>query len=191
MDPKDKALKITQFYEKNKRMPSYSEIMRVLGYKSKNAAYRLVQKLISEGIVSKDNKGKLSPGESFFGIPMLGLVEAGFPTHVEEDRGDLVTLDEYLIDNKESSYLLRVKGDSMIDAGIREGDLVVADRSKSPRVGDIVIAEVDGAWTMKYYRKQGSYGYLEPANKKYKPIFPKETLKVAAVVRGVVRKYGT
>lgn len=77
----------------------------------------------------------------------------------------------------------------MIDAGIYEGDLVIVERNRQPKVGDIVIAEVDRGWTMKYYKKEGNKVYLEPANKKYKPIYPKEDLKIAAIVKGVIRKY--
>ena len=85
--------------------------------------------------------------------------------------------------------MLEVKGDSMIDAGIQEGDLVIAERGREPKPGNIVIAEVDGGWTMKYYRKKGSEVYLEPANKNYPLIYPKENMKIAAVVKGVIRKY--
>jgi len=77
----------------------------------------------------------------------------------------------------------------MIDAGIQEGDMVIVERGRHPRPWDVVIAEVDGEWTMKYYRTKGKKAWLEPANTKYKPIYPKEELKVAAVVVGVVRKY--
>lgn len=181
--------KIISFYEKNKRMPGYQEIMQLVGFKSKNAVYKLINKLVEEGVVEKDSKGKLTPSRSFNEIPLLGLVEAGFPTSVDEDRGESTSLDDYLIDHKESSYLLEVKGDSMIDEGIREGDLVLAERRGEPKDGDIVIAEVDGGWTMKYFRKKGNTVYLEPANKKYKPIYPKYEFRVAAIVKGVIRKY--
>jgi SOS-response transcriptional repressor LexA len=77
----------------------------------------------------------------------------------------------------------------MIDAGIQEGDLVIVERRGQPKIGDIVIAEVDGGWTMKYFRKKGNQIYLEPANKNYKNIYPTEDLKVAAIVKGVIRKY--
>lgn len=77
----------------------------------------------------------------------------------------------------------------MIDAGIHEGDLVIAEKNENPKVGDIVIAEVDGDWAMKYFRKKGDAAYLEPANKAYSPIFPENEMRVAAVVRGVVRRY--
>ncbi len=122
-------------------------------------------------------------------LKLLGIVEAGFPGAAEEDLADTLSLDELLIENKEASFMLRVKGDSMIDAGIREGDMVLVERGKEPQEGDIVIAEVDGGWTMKYYRKRGRLYFLEAANKKYKPIFPKEEMRITAVVRAVIRQY--
>jgi SOS regulatory protein LexA len=181
--------KILSFYKREKRMPDYTEMMKLLGFKSKNAVFKLVQKLVEEGVVRKDAKGKLIPTKSLDEIPLLGLVEAGFPSVAEEEALDMLSLDEYLVEHKEASYLLEVKGDSMIEAGIHEGDLVIAERKGEPKDGDIVIAEVDGGWTMKYYRKKGSQIYLQPANKNYKNIYPESELHVAAIVKGVIRKY--
>jgi len=181
--------KIINFYRSNKRMPVYTEIMKMLGFKSKNAVYKLVNKLVGEGVLDKDSSGRLVPNKLFGEIPVLGLVEAGFPSTAEEEILDTMSIDEYLIEKKESTYMLEVKGESMIDAGIQEGDLVIAERTNNPKVGDIVIAEVDGGWTMKYYRKKGNVVYLEPANKNFKDIYPENDLKIAAVVKGVVRKY--
>lgn len=181
--------KIIGFYKREKRMPSYSEIMALCGFKSKNAVFRLVEKLVGEGRVGKDGKGRLFPLKLFGEIPLLGLVEAGFPSAAEEEMTDTLSLDDYLIEKKESSYMLRVKGNSMIDAGIQEGDLVIVERGGEPRLGDIVIAEVDGGWTMKYLREKNGERYLEPANKDYEDIYPENEMKIAAIVRGVVRKY--
>jgi repressor LexA len=181
--------KIIGFYKRTKRMPSYAEIMTLVGFKSKNAVYKLVNKLIGEGVLDKDSSGRLIPNKLVGEVPMLGLVEAGFPTAAEETVLDTISIDEYLINDKDKTYLLEVKGDSMIEAGIQEGDLVVAERKSDPRIGDIVIAEVDGGWTMKYFRKKGTQVYLEPANKNYKPIYPEYDIKIAAVVTGVIRKY--
>mgnify|MGYP001568530137 CR=1 FL=1 len=181
--------KIISFYKRNKRMPGYKEIMDLVGFKSKNAVYKLINKLVDEGVVTKDSRGKLIPNKSLGEIPLLGLVEAGFPTVAEEGLAETLSLDDYLIDHKESSYLLEVKGDSMIDEGIKEGDLVLVERKGEPKDGDIVIAEVDGGWTMKYFKKKGKQVYLEPANKNFKPIYPQYDLKVAAIVKGVIRKY--
>jgi len=181
--------KILNFYKRTKRMPTYTEIMSLVGFKSKNAVYKLINKLIGEGVLDKDDSGRLIPNRLVGEIPMLGLVEAGFPTVAEETVLDTISIDEYLISDKDKTYMLEVKGDSMIDAGIQEGDLVIVERKSDPKVGDIVIAEVDGGWTMKYFRKKGIQVYLEPANKKYKNIYPEYDIKIAAVVTGVVRKY--
>ncbi len=170
-------------------MPGYKEIMALVGFKSKNAVYKLINKLVDEGFVEKDSNGKLTPKNLFGEIPMLGLVEAGFPTTPDEELKDTISLDEFMIDNKDATYILEVKGDSMIDEGIKEGDMVIVERRSDPKEGDIVIAEVDGGWTMKFYRKKNGQVYLEPANKNYKPIYPTYDLKIAAVVKGVIRKY--
>jgi repressor LexA len=184
------AGKITSFYRRHKRMPSYREIAELCGYASKNAAYKLVNQLIEAGVLERDATGKLVPRSlTDTGAKLLGLVEAGFPSPAEEELLDTLSLDDYLIENKEGTFILRVKGDSMIDAGIQEGDMVIVDRSKTARAGDIVIAEVDGAWTMKYLRKRERRVWLEPANAAYDIIEPQEELKIAAVVTAVIRKY--
>ncbi|MFZ2621269.1 MAG: transcriptional repressor LexA [Minisyncoccia bacterium] len=181
--------KVISFYQKNRRMPGYKEIMGLVGFRSKNAVYKLINKLVLDGVVDKDSKGRLTPIKIFGEIPLLGLVEAGIPTMVDPHTLDSLSLDEYLVGNRESTYLLEVKGDSMIEEGIMEGDLVVAERRNNPKDGDIVIAEIDGGWTMKYFRKDGNKVYLQPANKDYKNIYPQYDLKIGAIVRGVIRKY--
>lgn len=180
---------ILKFYRTHRRMPSYLEIAELAGFASKNAAYRLAQKMISEGFLEKDTTGRLLPGTLSRGIRMLGVVEAGFPAFAQEDVSDTVSIDDYLIENYPATYLLKVKGLSMKDAGIMEGDLVVAERVASARVGDIVVAQVDGEYTMKYLRKKGNKFYLEAANEDYPDIHPEGEMEVTAVIKGVVRKY--
>ncbi|MBP9757085.1 MAG: repressor LexA [Candidatus Pacebacteria bacterium] len=179
------------FYRKNKRMPTFSELMTLWGYKTKSAVNYKLEQMIDAGLVRKDKTGRLIPHklDEEEGLKVLGLVEAGFPSPAEEELLDVLSFDEYLTPNKESSYILKVKGDSMIDAGIREGDMVIVERRASYKVGQIVIASVDGEFTMKYYRKNGDKVYLEPANERYKPIYPKESFRIEAVVTAVVRKY--
>lgn len=181
--------RIVAFYERHKRMPGYKELMAITGFKSKNAVFKLVNKLVEAGVLSKDAEGRISFTRGADEIPMLGLVEAGIPTLTEEAELDTMNLNTFLVEDRESSYLLEVKGDSMIEEGIKEGDLVVAEKATTAKEGEIVIAEVDGGWTMKYYRKKNGKVYLEPANKNYKPIYPEYDLKIAAVVKGVIRKY--
>lgn len=170
-------------------MPGYKEIMDMVGFKSKNAVYKLINKLVDDGVVSKDSLGKLTPNKLFGEIPLVGLVEAGLPTSDTDALPDSISIEDYLVKAKDSTYLLEVKGDSMIDEGIKEGDLVLVERSSQAKDGDIVIAMIDGGYTMKYLRKKGKGFYLEPANSKYKPIYPTYDFKVEAVVRGVIRKY--
>ncbi|MBU6310465.1 transcriptional repressor LexA [Patescibacteria group bacterium] len=181
--------KIHEFYRAHWRMPSYAEIMDITGLQSKDSVFKLVTRLERAGILRKDRRGRLLPRSIMGEIKLLGLVEAGFPSPAEEELVDTITLDEYLIQNRDATYLLKVKGDSMKDAGIVEGDMVIAERTASPKVGQIVVAEIDGEWTMKYLRKKGTAYYLEAANDRYPDIHPEGELKIAAVVRGVVRKY--
>lgn len=170
-------------------MPSYAEIMNLLGFKSKNSVYKLINKLVEAGVLDKDDTGKLIPNSLSQEVKLLGLVEAGIPTVADETSLDSLNLDNFLIKNRDSSYLLEVKGDSMIEEGIREGDLVIVEKRNDAKDGDIVIAEVDGGWTMKFLRKKGNTIFLEPANKNYKPIYPENDMKISAVVKGVIRKY--
>tara|TARA_B100000745_G_scaffold296537_1_gene242056 strand:- start:1784 stop:2344 length:561 start_codon:yes stop_codon:yes gene_type:complete len=181
--------KIFQFYNQHKRMPSYAEIMELVGFKSKNAVSKLVHKLIDAGILEKDAQGKIIPAVAMGEVPMLGLVEAGIPSTADSQTLDTLSIEEYLIPKKEKTFILEVKGDSMIEAHIDEGDLVIAERSQTAKNGDIVVAEVDGGWTLKYFKTDGSKVWLEPANKLLKPIYPEYELRVAAIVKGVIRKY--
>jgi len=77
----------------------------------------------------------------------------------------------------------------MIDAHIEKGDLVIVERANQAKDGQIVIAEVDGEFTMKYFRQEGNKIWLEPANKNYQPIYPKHSLNINAVLKAVIRKY--
>lgn len=183
------AQKLIAFYRTHRRMPSYSELMKLWDYKTKSAVDYAVRKLINAKIISKDASGKIIPRNLLNEIRLLGVVEAGFPSAAEEELIDTMSLDDYLIKNKEATFMLKVKGDSMIDAGIMEGDMVLVERGKQPKVGQIVIAQIDGEFTMKYYRKRGEQAYLEAANPKYKPMFPENELVIEAIVQAVIRKY--
>lgn len=181
-----RALK--DFYASHQRMPSYSEIALMFGFRSRNSSYKLVQRLIKLGIVKRDEKGRIIPQKLAEGIRVLGSVQAGFPSPAEEELLDTITLDRWLIARPSSTYILRVSGDSMIEAGIMPGDYVLVDRSLQPKDGDIVVAQVDGEWTMKYLRKRGKETLLYPANHKYPPIKPQRELVIGGVVISVIRK---
>jgi len=180
---------ISGFYSEKGRMPSFSEIGEMAGLRSKNAVFKLVNKLELLGVLGRDEKGRLIPGSIASPVRVLGTVEAGFPSPAEEAMADTLSLDDLLIQNPEATFLLRVSGDSMSGAGILPGDMVLVDKGRVPKSGDIVIAEVDGEWTMKYLKKRGESVTLIPANPRYQPIRPRKELKIAGVVTAAVRKY--
>jgi repressor LexA len=185
--------KLESFYNKNNRMPTYSEMLKLFDFKSKNAVFKVVEKLMEAGLVAKDHLGRLVPTDIFredtTSVPMLGFVTAGFPATVEEELADTVNLDDLLIKNKPLTYMLEVDGDSMIEAHIEPGDMVLVEKTTTAKDMQIVIAEVDGEFTMKYFRTKDGKSWLEPANKNYKPIYPEHSLNINAVVKAVIRKY--
>ena len=192
------AQRIARFFREKGRMPSYSEIALACGFKSKNSAFKLARKLEDMGLLARDAKGRLIPkaikGENQLkagALRMLGTVEAGFPSPAEEELSDVLSLDEMLITNRQATFMLKVSGDSMCGAGILPGDMVLVEKGRQPANGDIVVAEVDGQWTMKEFKKEkGSKDvWLMPANPKFKPIKPKSELRIAGVVTAVIRKY--
>lgn len=186
---KEYTTKLVDFYYTKRRMPTYAEMMSLFGFRSKNAVFRLVQKMTDAGVVMKDATGKLMPSPIFTEIPMLGSVKAGFPAATEEQIDESLDINNFLIEKKNKTYLAQVDGDSMIDAHIEDGDLVVAERATSAKDGQIVIAQVDGEFTMKYFRQKGSKVWLEPANKKFSNIYPENDLQIIAIIKGVIRKY--
>jgi len=180
---------IAAFFRENRRMPTYAEMLDLLGVRSKSVVHFWVNKLLAKGLLEKDSRGFLKPLRRSLALPVIGEVAAGFPSPAEEELRDIISFDEYLVKRPESSFLLKVSGDSMAGEGIMEGDLVIVERGRDPSNGDIVVAEVDGEWTIKYFRKEGKDVVLEAANPKYKPIRPKSELRLGGVVTAVIRKY--
>lgn len=186
---KEKIGRIRKYYAENKVMPTYDEICLLFGFKSKNAAFKLVNKLVDNGFVEKMDKGRLKPGANFLGLPLFSSVQAGAPTAEEEILLDRVDLNDYLIQRPDSTVLINVRGDSMIDAGIHEGDKVIVDRKAHPQLGNIIVAIVDGEYTVKYFDKsKDGKIVLQPGNPKYQPIVPQNEMCVFGKVVGVVRK---
>lgn len=118
-------------------------------------------------------------------------MRSSFPSPSEEELADVINFDEYLTPNKESSYIMYVKSNSMKDAGIVDGDMVIVERRHNYKPGQIVIAAIDDEFVMKYLRKKNGQYYLESANPTDPPLYPTEKLNIEAVVTAVVRKYET
>jgi DNA polymerase V len=119
-------------------------------------------------------------------------ISAGFPSPAADYAEDGLDLNDYLVRNKPASFMFTVKGDSMINAGIVEGDKVIVDRSVNAQSKDIVVAVVNGEYTIKRLYKGSSKVELRPENPAYQPIVFKEgsELEIWGVVVGVVRRYG-
>ncbi len=203
-DYKKLSTRVYEFLDAKKRMPTFEELKSVFVVRSKDTVSRIVNDLINLEYIDQDKSGKLLPkttpspsfkrrGTSAQGqttFKMLGTVEAGFPTHVDAQDLDSVKFEEWLIGDTNATFMLKVSGNSMIDAGICAGDFVIVERGKDPKISDVVLAEVDGSWTLKFYNKDKQGIYLEPANRKFKTIRPKNELNIAATVVALVRKYG-
>ncbi len=185
----DRLAILKRFYHSHHRLPSFAEMLNLFNVKSKQAVWRYMQAWLEAGIVEQTADGKYAPGPSLRGLPLLGTIGAGFPSPAEEELADAITLDQYLIHNRAASFMVRVTGDSMQNAGIHAGDLVIVERSRNPQSGDIVVANVDDAWTLKRYMKQGSKVWLQAENRHYPNIHPTNELRIEGVVTGVVRKY--
>lgn len=181
--------RLWRFFRREGRLPSYGEMCPMFGYASKQASFRLVKKMIDAELVEKGPGGKLVPKKLSVPMKMLGSVQAGFPTPAEEELLDTFSLDDYLLQNPEASFILKVSGDSMIDEGIKPEDLVIVDRRRQAKSGDVVLAEIDGEWTLKYLEKRQDRVRLLPGNAKYPPLEPRQELKLGGVITGVVRRY--
>lgn len=181
---------IKKFFRKYRRLPSYSEMLKLFGFSSKNAVFKIVQKWIEDGFIKKESGGKLAPTSKFFSLPLLGNIKAGFPILAEENKSYL-TLDDYLIESPQSSFLLKVSGDSLTGIGIFDGDIVIIEQKKQAINGDVVLAQIDKEWTLKILKRDQikQRSYLEAANPKYPPFYPLQELQIFGVVKAVVRKF--
>ena len=115
-------------------MPSFSEMVELFGVRSKSVVNFWIDKLIEAQILEKDDKGHLKFKKSSFAIPMVGSIQAGFPSPEEEALCDILSMDEYLVTKPESSFLLQVSGDSMIGEGIMEGGLVIVEKGRQRKI---------------------------------------------------------
>lgn len=180
-------------------LPSFDIICQDLGFKSKNSVWQYFQKFIELGLIKeKFNRffipsimsGSPDSRSTFPKIPYFSEgVRAGFPTMAEGYTDTNISFDEMLIKKPYSTFSVTVVGDSMIEANICEGDIVVVEKGESVRDGDIVVAHVDGDFTLKYYRTKNGKVWLEPANPKYPIIEPQTELTIVGLVTGLVRKY--
>ena len=161
----------------------------MLGLRSKSSVAALVARLKLAGYVESTPDRRLAPTRRFFARPLAATpVRAGLPEAVDDSDTDAVTIDDYLIERPSSTVLVRVKGDSMQDAGILDGDLVVVEKRAAAQKGDIVVAIVDNQFTLKRLDLEGAQFVLKPENRAYPVIRPEGSLEIFGVMIGLVRK---
>lgn len=119
--------------------------------------------------------------------PFLGTIMAGWPSPAEEELLDKISFDEWLI--QDSSFMLKVTHNAMQDAGIHEHDIIVVQRGRPPHPGDIVIAEIDNKWVLRYYQIENGHIALYPANGMYEVLRPQDRLTMIGTVTACIRKY--
>lgn len=174
--------------------PSLAEIAEAFGFASRNAAHKHVQALVGAGLVELKagrKRGLRLPGQGtrMTALPVLGRVAAGVPIGPDTGSDRMLWLDRGLFSLR-PDYLLRVEGDSMIDDGILDGDLVGVHRTPSARDGQTVVARVDGELTIKRLQQRGDGVRLLPRNPAHAPIVIErgQDFAVEGVYCGLVRQ---
>lgn len=181
--------KLRSFWKRHHAFPSMAKLCDVVGLSSTASVFDLVSRLKEAGYVERV-EGRIAPTKRFFARPLVGQVRAGLPQPVPDDDFEVLTIDDYLVPDPNRTFLAKVKGDSMKDASLLDGDLVVVQKNCPTKVGDIVVAVVDGQVTVKYLRQQpdGRF-YLQAANPAFADILPTGELEILGVVVGQFRSY--
>lgn len=195
------VLKFIEKYQlKNGSSPTLREMREHFGVSSDNSILKHLKALQEKKYIKKDDtprgiklldsiKEKFDEVKNVVRVPLLGEIPAGGPVLSEEYILDRFTLGSEFVGKGEGFFMLKVRGDSMENAGIFDGDFVLVSSMKRPKNKDIVVALIDNQNTVKRFIKEGNKVYLKPENKKYKNIYPEEELEVQGVVIGLIRKY--
>jgi SOS-response transcriptional repressor LexA len=181
--------KLQDYYAEHKVIPSYSVLAGLWGISAKSWVSECVKRFEEAGFLSWTPDRQLKPGSRFFERRLAdSTVQAGLPNPAISDGYDLITIDDYLVRMPSRTSLVRVKGDSMIEAGIHEGDLLVVEQQPNANIGDIVVAIVNNEFTVKFLEREKNEFVLKPANKAYPVIRPRGGLEIFGVMAGLVRR---
>ncbi|MFA6466387.1 MAG: transcriptional repressor LexA [Patescibacteria group bacterium] len=185
---------ITQFIQSYEYAPSYREIAEHFGLSSTATIHEHVKALEDKGVISSSHNAARSLeiiSQHRFGrsieLPLAGLITAGEPIEAIETHETIAVPQNMIRD--ENSFVLKVKGESMIEDGILDGDYVIVERNFYPRNGDVVVALLDNTYaTLKKYYREKDRIRLQPANKNMKPIYSKNPA-IQGVVKGIMRTF--
>jgi len=176
--------------------PSYREIGEHFGLSSPATVHAHVQALAEKGEINVGDEGEARSIElkrSFphfpsIELPLVGLITAGVPIEAVEERETMAVPAQFVVDGA-NSFVLRVKGRSMIEDGILDGDFVVIERNPSPKNGEVVVALLDNAYaTLKRFYRERNRIRLQPANSTMDPIYVQDCI-IQGVVRAVIRQF--
>lgn len=168
-------------------LPSFEKIANDFGFKHKNSVWQYFNKLKEEDMIRETNGRFFINPDMFGAVLFTSSVRAGFASAGEEYMEKRVSLDESFDLDNPSTFMFTVSGDSMVNAGIFDGDKVIVKKASDARDGDIVLAFVDRGYTLKRLRKKDGKIWLQPENPNYPPIVPEESLTIFGVASGVVR----
>lgn len=188
---------ICRFIEARRQPPTIAEIGEHFQMSSSASVHKILSALEREGLIKRIpnvSRGievirQETPTENYE-IPLLGTVAAGQPIEAILSQ-DTVTVPPDLI-GRSRTFALRVRGDSMIEENIQEGDIIVVAAQQTAQNGDVVVALIDGNYaTVKKFFREPDFIRLEPANPQFKPIFIRtpERIQIQGIVRGLIRKY--
>ncbi len=181
---------IRRFTREHGSAPTIREIGQHFGISSTNGVRYYLDLLKNEGHIAREKRKSrgIRAAASAAGIPVLGRVAAGQPILAEENMSGTLEM-EGLFGETDNLFALQVRGDSMIDAGILEGDYVIVRKQEQARAGEIVVALLEDEATVKYFQPRRGHVELVAANEKYEPIIVgrDEALRILGIVRGVVR----
>ncbi|MBN2097380.1 MAG: transcriptional repressor LexA [Candidatus Omnitrophica bacterium] len=192
----EKQRKVLQFIaqrvSRENRPPTIREIAQNFKFSSTGTVRDYLRLLQAKGYLKLQAKKARAIeliSEKLPRIPILAQVQAGSPVLSYEAIEDYLDLKQLACREDEQIFALRVKGDSMIEAGIMPEDLVLIRPQLICENGDIIVALIDGETTIKYFRRQQRKAYLQPANNKYAPILIKDNFSIIGKVISVIRKY--
>ncbi len=180
--------KLQDYYARYRTLPSYSTLLNVFAVRSKSGVAKLIAELRESGHLKMTPDQRLAPTARFFERTVHGQVRAGLPDHGQE-APDFLNIDAYLVQKPSRSNLVRVRGDSMIDMGLLDGDFVVIEQNRHARIGEIVVAVIEGEQTVKILDQERGRFVLRPANAAYPVIRPQAALEIIGVVVGSCRSY--
>ncbi|WP_028451331.1 LexA family protein [Chitinilyticum aquatile] len=182
--------KLQDYFASYRSIPSYAVIGELLGMASKSAVSALVKRLSLAGYLEMSPDKRLAPTKRFFERELADFnVPAGLPAAANDAMSESLSVDDYLIPRPSSSILVRIKGDSMMDAGIFDGDIAVIEKRHAANLGDYVLAIVDNEYTLKELGRDKQGYLLIPHNPDFSPIRPTHSLEIFGVLTGLIRKY--